>query len=99
MEGPSAWIIRLVLQDNVSRFRHRATSDQLRIATLRVLRVGDDAVPFSGTLGEHVEVVAVKVHGMGCQECIVDHETHGGVGVEVVDIPVRVGVGEIACIG
>lgn len=70
----------------------------MRIAALRVLRVSDDAVPGSKAIGEHVEVVAVEMHGVGGREFIVDYETHGGVGIEVVNLPVGVGVGEIASI-
>ena len=98
MEGPGARIIRVILQHDESRFPGAVTLNQLRIATLRVLRVGDDAVPRPRTLGEDVEVVAVEMHGVGGYEVVVDDETHRGVGAEVVDIPVGVGVGEIACV-
>ena len=63
------------------------------------MRVSDNAVPGSKALGEHVEVVTVEMHGMGGREVIIDYEAHGGVGIEVVDLPIGVGVGEIPSIG
>ena len=33
------------------------------------------------------------------EELVVDYEAHGGVGAEVVDGPLGVRVGEIACVG
>ena len=57
--------------------------------------VGDDAVPGPLALGEHVEVVAVQMHGVRCYEIVIDYEAHGGVGAEVVDGPVF-RVGEVA---
>ena len=71
----------------------------MRVAALRVFLVRDDAVPFPKSFGEHVEIVAVEMHGVGGEECVVDYEADGGVGVEVVDGPFGVWVGEIACIG
>ena len=99
MEGPRARIIGVVLQHNVCRVRGGAALDELRVAALRVLLIRDDAVPFAETLGEHVEVVAVEVHGVGGDEGVVDDKADGGVGVEVVDGPFWVGVGEVAGIG
>ena len=69
------------------------------IAALRVLRVRDLTVPDSEALGEHVEIVAVEMHGVGWWEYVVDYKAHGGIGAEVVDQPVGVGVGEIARVG
>ena len=65
------------------------------VAALRVLRIRDLTVPGSETLGENVKVVAVEMHGVGCEEFVVDYQAHGGVGAEVVDLPVGVGVREI----
>ena len=98
MEGPGAWVIGVVLQNNVRRVRWGTTLEELGVTALRVFRVGDLAVPCPETLGEHVEVVAVQMHGMRCQELIVDYEANRGVGAEVVDGPFGVRVGEIACI-
>ena len=36
---------------------------------------------------------------MGGEELVVDYEADGGVGAEVVDGPLGVRVGEIACVG
>ena len=95
MEGPRTGVIGVVLQDNVCRVGRAATLDQLRIAALRICLVGDLTIPRSETLGEHVEVVTVQMHGVGRYECVVDYETHGGVGAEVMGRPVF-GVGEVA---
>ena len=65
MEGPRARVVGVVLQDDVCRVRGSAALDQLRVAALRVLLVRDDSVPFPETLGEHVEIVAVEMHGVG----------------------------------
>ena len=85
MERPGARVVRVVLQNNVRGVRGGTALHQLCVAALRVLRVGDLAVPGSETLGENVEVVAVEVHGVGCEEFVVDYQAHGGVGAEVVD--------------
>lgn len=76
VEGPRAWIICVVLQNNVCWSRCTASLDQLCIATLRVLWVSDDAIPGSEALSEHVEIVAVEMHGMGSWKCIVNYEAH-----------------------
>lgn len=99
VEGPRAGVVGVVLQDDVGRVRRVGGAlDELGVAALRVLRVGDDAVPGAETLGEHVEVVAVEMHGVGRDEGVVDYEADGGVGVEVVDCPVG-RVGEVAGVG
>ena len=98
MEGPRARVIREVLQDNVCRIVRSPTLNQLGITALGVRLVSDLAVPFSETFSEHVEVVAVQMHRVGCQECVVDHKAHGGVGAKVVDSPVF-GIGEVAGVG
>ena len=100
VEGPRARVVRVVLQDDVGRVRGVAVLDELGVAALRVLRVGDAAVPGADALGEHVEVVAVEVHGVGGVELVVDDEAHGGVGAEVEDGPFGVvRVGDVACVG
>lgn len=43
--------------------------------------------------------MAVQVHGVRGEELVVDDEADGGVGAEVVDGPLGVRVGEIACVG
>ena len=96
VEGPRARIVRVVLQHEVRRVRGRAPLDQLHVAALRVARVRDGAVPGPEAFGEDVEVVPVQVHGVRGDEGVVDDEADGGVGAEVVDLPVRVGGGEVA---
>ena len=98
MEGPRAGVICVVLQDNVCRPVWSPTLNQLGITALGVRLVGDLAVPFSETFGEHVEVVAVQMHRVGCQEFVVNHKAHGGVGAKVVDSP-DIGIGEVAGVG
>ena len=68
------------------------------ISALRVRLVGDFTIPLSEALSEHVEVVAVQMHGVGRYEFVVNYEAHGGVGAEVMDGP-SFGVGEVAGIG
>ena len=96
MEGPRAGIVRVVLQNDVCRICYGASLDQLGVTALRVLRVGDVAVPYAEALGEHVEIVSVEMHWVGGGDRVIHYETHGGVGSEVEDGPVGVGVGKIA---
>ena len=73
---------------------------QLHVSSLGVMDVLNGAIPGAGALGEDVEVVAVKVHGMRCGEMIADNDADGGITAEVVHVPLRVeGIGEIALIG
>ena len=65
MEGPCARIVGVVLQNDVGWVCRSAALDQLSVTALRVSLVGDDSVPFPETLGEHVEIVSVKMHGVG----------------------------------
>lgn len=99
MEGPRAGVVGVVLQDDVGGIVRGAALQHLRVAALRVLRVRDVAVPFAEALGEHVEVVAVQVHRVRGEKFVVDYEADGGVGAEVVDGPLGVRVGEVACVG
>ena len=98
VERPRAWVVREVLQDNVCRSVRSPALNQLGITALGVGLVGDFAVPLSETFGEHVEVVAVQMHRVGCQELVVNHKAHGGVGAKVVDGPLF-GIGEVARVG
>ena len=98
MEGPRAGVIRFVLHDNVCWIGRSPTLNQLGITALGVRLIGDLAVPFSETFSKHVEVVAVQMHWVGCQECVVNHKAHRGVGAKVVDGPF-LGIGEVARVG
>ena len=60
--------------------------------------MSNDAVPSSKTFSEHVKVVAVKMHRVGGVEFVVNYKAHGGIGTEVVHIPIGVRVGEISCV-
>ena len=98
MEGPRARVIGGVLQDNICWIGRSPTLNQLGITALGVRLVSDLAIPFSETFSKHVEVVTVQMHWVGCQECVVNHKAHGGVGAKVMDGPV-LGIGEIAGVG
>ena len=100
MERPHARIIRLVLQHDVARHAGGAALDELHVATLGVVLVGDCAVPGADALGQDVEVVAVEMHGVGGGEFVLDNDADGAVVAEVVDVPLGVvGVGEVALVG
>ena len=98
MERPDAWIIGLVLQDNVAWFGEGdGLSEDLYVAALGVLLMGYRAVPETGAFGEDVEVVAVEMHGVGGEwKEVVNDQTDGRVGAEIVDVPLGVeGEGEV----
>lgn len=99
VKGPRAWVIGIILQNDESGICCRAGLDELYIPTLRIMRISYDAVPGSCTFGEHVEVVAVKMHRVGGPDFVVNYEADGGIGAEVVHIPLGVGVRKVACVG
>lgn len=100
MERPHAGVVGVVLQHDVSRRSGGARLDELYVATLGVLLVGDGAVPGADALGEDVEIVAVQMHGVGGREFVLDDDADGGVVAEVVGVPLRVvGVGDVALVG
>ncbi len=102
MEGTDPRVIGLVLDDEVARLATvgAAGLEQLDVAPLRVLDVLHGAVPGADAFGEDVEVVSVEVHGVGGGEVVADDDADGGVGAEVVDVPLGVeGVGEVALVG
>ena len=99
MERPDAWIIRVVLEHDVARRCGGARLDELDVAALRVLLMGDGAVPGADALGQDVEVVSVQVHGVRGGEFIFHDDSDRGVGAEVVGVPLRVeGVGYVALV-
>lgn len=62
--------------------------EELRVAALRVGRVGDGgAVPGAEAFGEDPHVVAVEVHGVGVRDVVVEDYAYGGVGAGVVEVP------------
>ena len=90
VEGPDARIVGVDLHDDVAGHGRRASGQNLHVAALRVVRVGDGAVPVSGAGGQDLEVVAVHVHGVGGDEVVAHDEADGGVLAEVVDVPLWV---------
>ena len=72
----------------------------MHVSPLGVLNVLHRSVPLPNAFGEDVEVVAVKVHWVGCGEVVAEDDADGGIGAEVVDVPFGVlGVGEVAFVG
>lgn len=60
VEGPDSGVVRIELEHDVT-----VGSDDLSVAAQRVIRVGDGgAVPSSFTLGQDLNVGAVKMHGV-----------------------------------
>ena len=56
-------------------------------------------VPGADAFGKHVEVMAVEMHGVCGGEGVFDDDADGGVGAEVVDVPLWVGrVGGVALV-
>ena len=100
MERPHARIIRIVLQDDISRSGRTARLDDLHVATLRVGLMGYFAVPGADAFGEDVEIVAVEMHGVGGWEFVLDDEADGAVVAEVVDVPLGIEwIGDVALVG
>ena len=98
VEGPDTWIIGHVLDDDVARLVESAgtvrilcnigAGHHLHISALRVLCIAlDGAIPFTSTLGENPEVVAVQMHGVRDWSGVVNVEADGAVAAEVVDVP------------
>lgn len=99
MERPHARIVREILQHDIPRSGRRAGLHELHVAALRVGLVHDGAVPGSDAFGQDVEVVSVEMHGVRGREGVFDDDADGGVGAEVVGVPLRVvGVGDVALV-
>ena len=98
VEGPSAWVVGNVLDDDVARLVEDivaigilgdvGTRHQLHISTVGVLWVSlDGSIPLSSPLSEDPEVVAVEMHGVRDRSGIVDIKTYRAVGTKAVDVP------------
>lgn len=85
MEGPNTGIVGIDLEHDVIE-----SGEKLNIASLRILWVGDFAIPDAETLRKHEEVVTVHVHRMGGRKGIVDDQSNRLVGSKVVHIPFRI---------
>lgn len=96
MQRPHAGVVGVDLDDKIAG-RVRRALQELHIAPLRVLRVGDRSVPGAEAFRQDPEVVAVEVHGVRERGAVADDEADGGVGAEVVHVPLGVvGVGGVA---
>ena len=71
---------------------------ELDISHLRVGRVRYSSVPVPKAFSQDVEVVAVDVDGVGAEsEEVLEYDTDGRVGAEVMDIPFSWEI-EVVCI-
>ena len=86
MQRPHAGVVGVDLDDKIAG-RVRRALQELHIAPLRVLRVGDRSVPGAEAFRQDPEVVAVEVHGVRERGAVADDEADGGVGAEVVNVP------------
>lgn len=77
---PDTRVVELDLHDEVA-----VRADELRVATLRVARVDDLAVPLAHALGQDVHVVAVRVHGVRGREADAVHDDADGFRVAHVE--------------
>lgn len=105
VERPDARIVRVVLNHHVTRADSAVSVtvsrlQDLHVAPLGVLDVGDGSIPCTDAFGEDVEVVAVEMHGVRGGDFILHDETDAVVGAEVVNIPLGViRIGGISHIG
>lgn len=94
VEGPHARVGGVELHDNVP-----AGLDLLHVAALRVVGVGDGAVPGeAGARGQHVHVVAVQVDRVRRGAVVADDHAHAAVGPQVAHVGERV-KGQVARVG
>lgn len=97
MQRPNPRIVRHKLHHKKPRRRRTTRAQKLHVSSLRIFRIRHAAVPNPAALGEHPEVVSVQMHRMNERGAIVQHDAHGGVGAEVVNVPLGVtGVGDVA---
>ncbi len=107
MQRPYSRIILLPLQHDITRrrgqrIRNRSIQrllNNMRVPSLRVIGIGDVAVVVTVAFGEDEEIVSVEVHGVGGVEVgdvVAEDHADGGVGTEVVDVPL--GVGGVRCV-
>ena len=99
MQRPNARIIRVEFHYHISRTPRISRLQDLYIPPLRISKVRRP-IPFAHTFGYNPEIVAVQVHGVraaGDGDVVADMKTDGGVGAEIVDVPLGVvGVGRVA---
>ena len=96
MQWPYARIVRVPFHHEVRRNIRRTSRHKLRVASLRVLRIGDCPIPFTHSLCQDPEVMPMQMHGVNQRRIVPDDETDRGAVPKVVDIPLRiVGVGGV----
>ena len=88
MERPHTWVVLIPLQHNVC-WVCNSTSIRylLNIPSLRIAWIPDGAVPNPPARGQDLEVVAVYMHWVGCQELIIHDQTDGTGIALIVDVP------------
>jgi len=94
MKRPDAGVVEAVLHYEVPTCAH-----ELHVSTLRVVGVDDaTAVPVTCAFGQDLHVVTVQMHWVRSWGGVVDHDTHGGIGAEVLDVPF-IRIGEVTLLG
>ena len=100
MERPHAWVVCIILQHEVARCASSTRLHELHVAALSVVLVCDGTVPGADAFGEDVEIVAMKMHGVGGRERILNNDADGAVSAEIVDVPFGVErVRDVALVG
>jgi len=88
MQRPSTGIVSCELDHDVG-----VSGDELNVASLRVCCVGESLARVVAGVRragcEDEEIVSVEMHGVGGEGWVVDYEAYGGVGAEVVDVPLK----------
>lgn len=93
VERPDTRVVSVYLPHNVPVGR-----EKLDVTTLWIVGIGDrDTIPVSWSLVENEHIVAVKMHRVSCGGRVVDDDSDGGVGSEILDIPLGL-VAEVALV-
>ena len=101
VERPDAWVVGVVLQDEITVLAggRAAGLDELHIAALGVVLMGDLSVPFADPFRQDVEIVAVQMHRVRDGEFVLYDEADRVVVPKVVDVPLGVEwVGKVALV-
>lgn len=92
VERPDARVIRVILNDHVTRVNSTVSVDacrlqELHVAPLGILYVSNGSVPHADALGEDVEIVAMEMHRVRGSDLILHNDANAVVCPEVVDVP------------
>lgn len=90
VERPDARVIRVVLDDEMTRRGRRTGLQDLDIPSGRVCWIDGGSVPSARPFVDDPEVVSVEMHGVRGRKEVANDELHGRVLPEVVDVPLRV---------